>query len=299
MEQNRNEQTNENTKYFLSLSFLLKPYRWMGIIRFNDYGKVDKKLVAYSIFVNFFETVFLFLGSYYHIISYVYNLDKVSRIPFVMEWVSHSLHFTVATWIFLHNSEFLIKMFSRTEGVRFKLAEGDTALKNGALNIRFLSLIILSLTITATATFIVTGEGDFGTKFILTVGYLLSVVTYLKEETLLLYAKFLHVMLHIMNGKIRTSTVTPESIRKFRYIHNELSLLSENVSEHFEPLITTMVATTGIQSWGNCFTLIRIATSENPNVYLVWTYLCNMMYQFLKLWYMCKTCENVEQQVIE
>lgn len=295
MEQNQNRR---NAKYAPALSNLLKPYRWLGIIRFNDYGEIDKKLVLYSIFINLFQIFILCFGSFRHIISYkFYNLDSVSRIPFVMEWISHSLHFMVSTTIFIRNNKFLIQMFSRTERVRLLLAEGNSELARGALKIRLLSFIIMMLSIAAAGLFVSTDFSGFVTKSLLTIGYLLNFSTYLKEETLLMYAKYLNVMLRTMNSKLRTSVVTPESVREFRFIHNELSLLTESIGEHFEPLVTTMVAATGVQTWGNCFTLIRMATSDSPNISWALSYVCNVMNHLVKLGYICKSCENVEQQV--
>lgn len=285
-------------KYDPGLSNILKPYRWLGIIRFNDYGEIERKLTIYSILAISMQIIILCLGSYKHIISYkFYRLDKVSRIPFIMEWISHCLHFAVSASIFLRNSKFLINLFSRTERIRLKLSGADAGLRKGAFNIRLLSYVILLLSIASAVLFVSTDNVSLGTQFILTTGYLMNFATYLKEEVLLTYAKYLNAVLYIMNAKIRTSTVTPDLLRKYRLIHNELCLLTENVSEHFEPLVTTMVAATGVQTWGHCFTLIRLATAKNPNLYWACSYICNMTNHFLKLAFICKSCENVEQQV--
>lgn len=290
-------QNGQKIKYSSGLSHLLIPYRWMGIIHFDNYGKIDKILVLYSIFTVIFQTTVISLGSYQHIENYkFYSLDKVSRIPFFIEFVAHILHFLVSTILFLRNSQFLIMMFSRTEIVRRKLPDCSAELKNVAITIRLLSFIVLLLILASASLYVANFPND-PKKLILLVGYFLTFSTYMKEETLLMYIMYLRVMLQVTNKKLRTCVVTAESVKEFRCIHNELSLLTESVSEQFEPLVTTLVAVTGLQTWGGCFSLIRTLMSERGDLYWMWCYICHITHQFLKLWFICYNCEIVQQQV--
>lgn len=292
-------QQSNKKKFSTASDLLIAPYRWFGIIYHDRTGKITKKLQLYCIFLALLQTFLIFFGSYHHIVSYkFYNLDKVSRVPFIAEWISYSLHFYVCTVVFLRKNDFIMNMFLRCERIRQRLQQSNDKLVKGSIRIRVISLVILVMCVISATFFAATDSSGLHIKIILTLVYLLNFPIYLKEELLFIYVRYLRILIETINEKLRTSRIlTAKDIKELRSIHNELSLLTETVSEEFEPVVTTMVAATGMQSWSDCFMLIRILTSESADIYRMISYIHNLLYQFVKLVIVCQTCENIQEQV--
>lgn len=208
-------------KYHHSLCNLFNFYRFFGIIYFDNYGRITKKLRLCSILSLTFQTIVLYIGIYLHTQNNYSKMDTVSKIPFILQSFSLSSHYMVTGILFYRKNDVMVKLFARMERIRstmITVTEEQRFLKNIKchLLLTFLVLILLvvaSVTLTESA---VNYSWDF--KVILLMSYLLSFITYLRELIIFVYLMLPKVVLEVMNEKLRIDSPAVSLIKQFRFV---------------------------------------------------------------------------------
>lgn len=297
MEENQIATTNK--KYHPFLCHLLGLYRLFGLICFDNHGRTNRKLQIYSTIILTLQSTTLATAIVYIQITQKHSESNViTNIPLKVRAITHVLHYIVSVRLFFRNNEFLTRTFADIEQIRATLAINDLALLRIAKQIRIFSYFVSILLTIVGVLYVEAGKYEFYFKLILFLSFSCGFGTYLREEVVLVYLCFVKLALEAVNKKLRSSKPTARSIKGLRSVHNELSLLTMRMSDVFEPLVTTMVALTGIDTWAEAFVLIRqiIATGGDGQYRMlgdVWV----LAYQFFKITFMCQLCEKIQQQV--
>lgn len=223
---------NENRvlkKYHPALCDLFRLYRIFGLIHFDNYGRMDKRLRLYSIINFVVQTALLYAGFYLHFKYNFSEMDTVSRIPFFLQSASLSSSFTVSAILYLRKNEVLVKMFANMERIGSTIITDERQLLKTVNRNRIMTFLVLVLLTAASVPLMETVTATWDLRLTLLMSYMLSFVAYLRELLLIVFMTSAMVVLQDINQKLRNDKPAVGLIKQLRLVLQEFT----SKSPHF------------------------------------------------------------------
>lgn len=207
-------------KYHPSLCELFKLYRFFGLIHFDNYGRVNKKLRLYSIFNFLFQTLLLFTGFYlFWKFSYTRtNIETISKIPFFLQAASFTSNFVISAILFFRKNEILLKTFAKIETIGAMVITDEQQLRKNINSNRIVTFLFLLLLLVASVPMIETTASGLDVRVMVLMSFMLSFVVYLRELMFIVYMTSAKMVLEYMNERLRTNKPTVSIIKQLRFV---------------------------------------------------------------------------------